>query len=70
MLFKIIIFGLLIAIVLSLGSAMFGLVKDQPGKRRVLNSLTWRVGLAMALLLVLAVGYLTGQITPHGLLPH
>ncbi len=69
MLFKILVITLLIAIVVSLGSAMFGLVKDDSSKRRVVNSLTWRVALSAALLLVLAIGYLTGQFTPHGLMP-
>ena len=69
MLFKILVLGLLVAVVVSLGSALFGLVKDEPGKRRVVNSLTWRVALSAALLIVLAIGYLTGQITPHGIMP-
>lgn len=69
MFFKILVFVLLIAVVVSLGSALFGLVKDEPGKRRVVNSLTWRVALSAALLLVLAIGYLTGELAPHGLMP-
>lgn len=69
MLFKIIVLILMIAVVIALGSALVGLVKGNGDKRRVVRSLTWRVALAAALLLVLAVGYLTGQLQPHGVMP-
>ncbi|MBI2381760.1 MAG: twin transmembrane helix small protein [Gammaproteobacteria bacterium] len=70
MLFKLLVIALLIALTLSLGSALFGLVKPKDeDPKRVVRNLTWRVILAAALLVTLAVGYLTGQIQPHGLMP-
>ena len=66
MLAKIIIVVLLLAIVASLLSAGFFLVKDSAGSRRMVKALTLRVGLSIALLLFLIVAFLAGWIHPHG----
>ncbi|HIN82215.1 MAG TPA: DUF2909 domain-containing protein, partial [Chromatiales bacterium] len=36
---------------------------------RTLKALTWRIGLSVALFILLMVGYATGLIQPHGAIP-
>ncbi|NKB36311.1 MAG: twin transmembrane helix small protein [Gammaproteobacteria bacterium] len=69
MLFKILIILMLIAILVSLASGMFFLVKDKGQSKRMVNSLTFRVSLSVALFVLLFVGYATGLIKPHGIVP-
>jgi len=66
MIFKIVILSLLAVVIISLGSALVAMVKgDQSGK--MLRSLTWRIGLSVAIFILLLIGQATGLITPHGL---
>jgi hypothetical protein len=68
-LFKILIFALLIAILLSLSGGLFFLAKDRGRSRRTIYSLTVRVILSVTLFLLLLTGYVTGLLRPHSLLP-
>ena len=55
------------AIVLSLVSAMVQLVHDYRGEtRRMVRALTVRIGLSIALFIVLWVTWKMGWIEPHG----
>lgn len=65
--FKIIIIGLLLFVVFSLGSALFYLVTDDGKSDRVVKSLTWRIGLSVLIFVLLLIGQATGLITPHTL---
>lgn len=56
-------------IILSLVASVIFLAKDNGAKNRMVSSLTTRVILSVTLILLLIVGYFTGQITPHGLIP-
>lgn len=56
----------LIAIVGSLGSGLFYLMRDRSESRRTLNALTLRIALSVALFLLILLGVATGVITPHG----
>ena len=67
MVFKVLILVLLGLILISLGAGMFFLGKDEKNSNRLVTSLTVRVVLSFLLLVVLVVGYFTGQIVPHGL---
>ena len=67
MLFKIIIISLLLIILISLGTALFSMVKNQPDSNRTVKALTVRVALSIALLILIMIGYSMGLITPHGL---
>lgn len=49
----------LIAIILSLGSGLYFLVKDGGKTDRAVMSLTFRVGLAVLLLIILAFGFMS-----------
>ncbi len=63
---KIIVVGLLIAIIYTLISSVVYLVKEggSPSKR-TMHALTFRVGLSVFLFILLLVGYALGWIAPH-----
>ena len=65
---KLFVLIILIAILTSLGSALFYLVKDQRTSKRTVKALTFRIGLSLALFIMLLVAYATGIIQPHGLI--
>ena len=64
---KIVLLVLLAAIVTSLFSGLFFLMKDGSDKRRTLTALKVRVGLSIALLIFLALAFTNGWLQPHGL---
>ncbi|MDG1462615.1 MAG: twin transmembrane helix small protein [Gammaproteobacteria bacterium] len=69
MLIKILILAVLIAIIISLGSGLFFLVKDKDAKsKRMANSLTVRIVLSIALFFLLIIAYQQGLIQPHSAL--
>jgi cytochrome bd-type quinol oxidase subunit 2 len=69
LMFKILVFAILIAIFISLTGGLFFLAKDQGHSRRTMYSLTVRVALSVSLFILLFIGYMTGLIQPHGVLP-
>ncbi len=62
---KIVIVVFLLVILASLGSALFFLMRDKGNTTRTVRALTWRVGLSLALFLVLMVSYKLGWISPQ-----
>jgi len=62
---KIGIVVVLLGIVASLGSGLFFLMRDRSQSRRVLNALTVRITLSVALFLLICAGLFTGVITPN-----
>ena len=67
MLFKTIIIGLLLIILVSLGTALFSMLKNEPESNRTIKALTVRISLSIALLVLIMIGYSMGLITPHNL---
>jgi cytochrome bd-type quinol oxidase subunit 2 len=65
--FKLLIILMLVAIVASLGSALWHLSRGSGDSRRMFRSLALRVGLSVALFIVLMVAWMLGLIKPHGL---
>lgn len=63
---KIIIVGLLLAIIVSLFSGLFFMMRDESRSGRLLTSLKLRVGLSITLILFLLLSYWMGWIQPHG----
>lgn len=63
---KIVVFVLLAAIVIALFSGLFFLAKDKdhPNSPRLLTALKVRVGLSIALVLLLVLSYQFGWIAP------
>jgi cytochrome bd-type quinol oxidase subunit 2 len=62
---KLLVIAVLLAILASLGSGLFFLVKDKDESRRVLRALTIRIALSVALFLLLIVAWFTGLIEPN-----
>ena len=57
---------ILLAILFVLFRGLFFLVKDQGNSKRTVNSLTWRVGLSVLLLVLLVLAMKFGVLKPHG----
>lgn len=66
---KILIVVALVAIVISLGSGMLFLIKDNGQTERTAKALTVRIGLSVVLFGLLMLGIFTGHIKPHGIYP-
>ena len=64
---RIVIIAFLILILLSLGSAMFYLIRDKGQSDRTVKALTLRVGLSISLFLLLMLGHYFGIIPKTGL---
>lgn len=60
---KLVILALLLAIVASLFSGLFFLVKDVNGEGRLVTALSVRIGLTIAVMLLIAYGFWSGQFT-------
>ncbi len=69
MLGKIIIVIFLFAIIFSLGSAFYFMVKDDADSTRGVRSLSWRIGLSIVFFVFLVVAMKTGWIKPHPVTP-
>jgi hypothetical protein len=65
MLIKLLIVAVLIAIILSLFTGLFHLVRDDGQSKKMVNALTVRIGLSVALFILLFVAWWMGLIAPH-----
>ncbi|HEX6298678.1 MAG TPA: twin transmembrane helix small protein [Burkholderiales bacterium] len=59
-----VVIAALIAIVLSLGSAAVFMLRSRGDSTHMAKALTWRVGLSVALFLLLMIGYGLGFFQP------
>ena len=64
---KLIIIAFLVAILYNLGSGLYYMMVDKGEKDRMVRSLTWRIGLSVALILLVILGIWSGVIKPHNL---
>ena len=69
MITKIIVVLFLLAIVGSLLSGLFFLMKDKGTSERTVRALTVRVSLSVLLFILLMIGFATGLLQPHGVTP-
>ncbi|CAH9019849.1 DUF2909 domain-containing protein [Candidatus Nitrosacidococcus sp. I8] len=66
MIFKLIIIGLLIFTVYSLGIALVALLgRSDKDAEKMLKALTWRISLSVGIFVLLMIGRAVGLITPH-----
>ena len=65
MLIKVGIVIILLAIIGSLFSALFYLVKDKGNSERTAKALTIRITISILLFLLLVIGYMTGYVGHH-----
>lgn len=63
---KVLIIATLIAIVVSMGQALFAMASGPTNDKRMVRALTVRVALSVGLFVILLVGWATGAISPHG----
>jgi hypothetical protein len=70
MVFKYLILVMLLLILISLGKALFHMssAREDDGKKMVV-ALAWRIGLSVALFLLLIVAYYSGWIEPQHVTP-
>jgi Flp pilus assembly protein protease CpaA len=68
-LIRIVILGLLAAIVLSLGLALYHLGSGKGDSKKLLRALTVRIALSLLLFILLMIAWRAGLITPRGLTP-
>ena len=63
---KVLIVFCLLGIIASLGKGLFHLVGDQSNSKSMVNALTVRVALSVALFILLFIAWRQGLIQPHG----
>lgn len=60
------VLAFLAVIVFNLGAGLYYLLVDRGQTKRTVRALSWRVGLSVALVLLLVIGMATGVVQPHG----
>jgi hypothetical protein len=66
---RVLIIVVLLGIVVSLGSALFNMSRKARDSRKVARDLSIRIGLSVALFLLLMIAWYMGIIAPHGMVP-
>jgi hypothetical protein len=63
---KLLVVAMLLAIVASLGHALFSMASGPSDDKRMVQALTVRVALSVGLFLLLMISWRLGLINPHG----
>jgi Protein of unknown function (DUF2909) len=63
---KVVVLVLLGLIVTSLGKALFHMSSSPEDSAKMVQALTFRIGLSVALFVVLFIAWYAGALTPHG----
>jgi Protein of unknown function (DUF2909) len=61
-----IVVAMLGLIVYNLGAGLYYMIVDKGTTNRTVQSLTWRIGLSIALIALVSAGIATGVVQPHG----
>jgi len=64
---RVIVILAFLGIVWSLGTALFHLSRPGGDSKKMVRALTWRIGLSIALFLLLMLAWRAGLIEPHGI---
>lgn len=64
---KLIIVAFILLILYHLGAGLYYMLVDKGATTRTVNSLSWRIGLSVLLIVLVIIGIVTGAIQPHGL---
>ncbi len=67
MIFKIVVLALLVFVIINLVMGGVHLARKKGNSDKLFRSLTWRIGLSVAVFLLLLIGQAVGLISPHGL---
>ena len=62
---KLLIIAFLVLILWNLGAGLYYMMVDKGSSHRTVNSLSWRIGLSVALIALVVLGIYTGVIKPH-----
>jgi hypothetical protein len=63
---RLLVIAVLLAIIASLGAALFQMATGKGDSGKMLKALIWRIGLSVALFLILMLAWRAGLIKPHG----
>ncbi len=63
---KLVIIGFLLLIIYNLAAGCYYMLHDKGTSTRTVKSLSWRIGLSLALIVLIGIGIKTGYIRPHG----
>ncbi len=63
---KLIIIAFLALILYNLGRGFYFMLTDKGQTNATVKSLTWRIGLSVALIVLIGIGIKMGYIQPHG----
>jgi hypothetical protein len=70
MVFRYLVVVMLVLILISLGKALFHLSSSKPdNSAKMVKALAWRIGLSVALFLLLLLAYYIGWIDPQRVVP-
>lgn len=64
---KLLVIAVFIAVIWNLGAALYYMMSDRGTTNRTVKSLTWRIGLSVALIVLVGIGLYTGVIESHGI---
>ena len=64
---RVLIVACLLGIIASLGKGLFHLVDDKGDSKKMVNALTVRIALSVALFILLFIAWRQGLIQPHGI---
>jgi hypothetical protein len=64
---KLLIIAVLVVIVWNLGAGLYYMIVDKGTTDRTVRALSWRIGISVALILLVCAGIYTGWIKPHGI---
>ena len=68
--FKYLVLAMLAVILISLAKALFHMTSARPQDgAKMVKALAWRIGLSVALFVLLIVAYYSGWIDPHRVVP-
>jgi hypothetical protein len=62
---KLLIIAVLLVIIWNLGAGLYYMMVDKGTTNRTVRALSWRIGLSVGLILLVALGIFTGVIKPH-----
>jgi hypothetical protein len=62
---KLIIIAVLVVILWNLGAGLYYMIVDKGTTDRTVRALSWRIGLSVGLIALVALGIFTGVIRPH-----
>lgn len=64
---KILIILIFLTIVVSLGTALYHLIKHKETSAKTVKALTYRISISLALFIALSIAFMTGIIQPSGI---